>query len=257
MDFLDIRIIDIIDIVLVAFLLYYLYKLVRGTVAINIFVGIVIVYAIWKLTELLQMELLSKILGGFLGVGMFALIVVFQQEIRKFLLMLGSTNFAARKKVLKRFKLFSSNVENETNIEAIVSACERLSKSNTGALIVIRRNNSLDFVKDSGDSMSMEINRPIIESVFYKNSPLHDGAMLIEDNTITATRVILPVSNDRRIPQRFGLRHRAAVGITEKTDALCLVVSEENGQISYLKEGDFVLYDHIQDLKNQLTQDLS
>lgn len=257
MDFLDIRIIDIIDIVLVAFLLYYLYKLVRGTVAINIFVGIVIVYAIWKLTELLQMELLSKILGGFLGVGMFALIVVFQQEIRKFLLMLGSTNFAARKKVFKRFKLFSSKVENETNVEAIVAACERLSASNTGALIVIRRNNSLDFVKDSGDSMSMEINRPIIESVFYKNSPLHDGAMLIEDNTITATRVILPVSNDRRIPQRFGLRHRAAVGITEKTDALCLVVSEENGQISYLKEGDFVLFETIHDLKNQLTSDLS
>jgi uncharacterized protein (TIGR00159 family) len=231
--------------------------LVRGTVAINIFVGIVIVYAIWKLTELLQMELLSKILGGFLGVGMFALIVVFQQEIRKFLLMLGSTNFAARKKMLKKFRLFSKETENNTNIHAIIAACERLSQSNTGALIVIRRNNSLDFVKDSGDTMHMEINRPIIESVFYKNSPLHDGAMLIEDNTITATRVILPVSNDRRIPQRFGLRHRAAVGITEKTDALCLVVSEENGQISYLKEGDFVLFEHTQDLINHLKNDLS
>ena len=229
MDFFDVRVIDIIDIVLAAFLMYYLYKLVRGTVAINIFVGIVIIYAIWRLTELLQMELLSKILGGFLGVGMFALIVVFQQEIRKFLLMLGSTNFTARRKVFKKLKLFS---------------------------IVIKRNNSLDFIKNSGDTMKMEVNQPIIESVFYKNSPLHDGAMIIEENTITATRVILPVSNDRRIPQRFGLRHRAAVGITEKTDALCLVVSEENGQISYLKEGDFVLYENLEDLKEQLEQDL-
>ena len=131
-----------------------------------------------------------------------------------------------------------------------------MGKSQTGALIVIKRNNSLDFIKNSGDTMKMEVNQPIIESVFYKNSPLHDGAMIIEENTITATRVILPVSNDRRIPQRFGLRHRAAVGITEKTDALCLVVSEENGQISYLKEGDFVLYENLEDLKEQLEQDL-
>lgn len=257
MDFLDIRIIDIIDIVLVAFLMYYLYKLVRGTVAINIFVGIVIVYAIWRLTELLQMELLSKILGGFLGVGMFALIVVFQQEIRKFLLMLGSTNFAARRKVLQKLNLFSSEKANSTNVESVITACVNMSKTNTGALMVIKRNNSLDFIKDSGDTMNIEVNQPIIESVFYKNSPLHDGAIIIEENTITATRVILPVSNDRRIPQRFGLRHRAAVGITEKTDALCLVVSEENGQISYLKEGDFVLYEDHEDLVKQLTKDLS
>ncbi len=257
MDFLDIRIIDIIDIVLVAFLMYYLYKLVRGTVAINIFVGIVIVYAIWRLTELLQMALLSKILGGFLGVGMFALIVVFQQEIRKFLLMLGSTNFAARRKVLQKFNLFSSEKTSSTNVESVISACQNMSSTNTGALIVIKRNNSLDFVKDSGDTMNIELNQPIIESIFYKNSPLHDGAMIIEENKISATRVILPVSNDRRIPQRFGLRHRAAVGITEKTDALCLVVSEENGQISYLKEGDFVLFEELEDLKKQLTQDLS
>lgn len=257
MDFLDIRIIDIIDIVLVAFLMYYLYKLVRGTVAINIFVGIVIIYAIWRLTELLQMALLSKILGGFLGVGMFALIVVFQQEIRKFLLMLGSTNFAARRKMLQKLNLFSSEKTSSTNVESVITACQNMSKTNTGALMVIKRNNSLDFIKDSGDSMHIELNQPIIESVFYKNSPLHDGAMIIEENTITATRVILPVSNDRRIPQRFGLRHRAAVGITEKTDALCLVVSEENGQISYLKEGDFVLYEDHEDLIQQLTKDLS
>ncbi|MGB1451531.1 MAG: diadenylate cyclase, partial [Marinirhabdus sp.] len=225
MDFLDIRVIDIIDVVLVAVLLYYLYNLVKGTVAINIFVGIVIIYGIWRLTEILEMELLSKILGGFLGVGMFALIVVFQQEIRKFLLMLGSTNVNARKRILKRLKLIASENNAPTNVNAIVNACKKMSSSKTGALIVIQRNNSLDFVKKSGDRMYLRVNRPIIESVFFKNSPLHDGAAIIEENHITATRVILPLSTDRGIPLRFGLRHRAAVGITEKTDALCLVVS--------------------------------
>ncbi len=256
LDLLDIRIIDIVDIVLVAFLLYYLYKLVKGTVAINIFIGIVILYAIWKLTELLEMQLLSKILGGFLGVGMFALIVVFQQEIRKFLLMLGTTNFSARKRLLKKLNLFN-DVEVSTNITAIVAACAKMGKMRTGAIIVIKRNNSLEFVKNTGDPMSAEVNQPILESIFYKNSPLHDGALIIEDNIITATRVILPVSNDRRIPQRFGLRHRAALGITEKTDAVCLVVSEENGQISYLKEGDFVLFEDMDELQKLLEKDLT
>lgn len=257
MELLDIRIIDIVDIVLVAFLLYYLYKLVKGTVAINIFVGIVILYGIWKLTELLEMELLSKILGGFLGVGMFALIVVFQQEIRKFLLMLGSTNIRARRRFLRQFKLVSKESIITTDVDAVVAACRNMADQRTGALIVFQRNNSLDFVKNTGDEMKLEVNQPIIESIFFKNSTLHDGAMIIEENTITATRVILPVSNDKQIPLRFGLRHRAALGITEKTDAVCIVVSEENGQISYLKEGDFVLFKGMDGLKTQLENDLS
>lgn len=256
LDITDFRIIDAIDILLVAALLYYLYRLVKGTVAINIFIGIVIIYAISRLTELLEMELLSKILGGFLGVGMFALIVVFQQEIRKFLLMIGSTNFNS-KRLLKQFKSISKDSTTTTDIDAIIAACKKMSESNTGALIVIKRNNSLDFVKSTGDEMNMEVNQPIIESVFYKNSPLHDGAMLIEENSITATRVILPVSNDRSIPLRFGLRHRAAVGVSEKSDAVCIVVSEENGQISYLKDGQFVLYDTLEELHAIITEDLS
>lgn len=257
MNYFDIRIIDIVDIVLVAFLLYYLYNLVKGTVAINILVGLIIVYAIFVVTQLLEMELLSKIIGGFLGVGMFALVVVFQPEIRKFLLMLGSTNFSARKRILKRFQFFGSENGSQTNIENIISACERMASTKTGALIVIQRNNNLEFVKNTGDEMDLKINRPIIESIFYKNSPLHDGAIIIEDNKITATRVILPVSNDRSIPGRFGLRHRAAVGITEKTDALALVVSEETGQVSYIRDGDFVLYDGYDELIELLKADLS
>jgi DNA integrity scanning protein DisA with diadenylate cyclase activity len=190
--------------VLVAFLLFYVYKLVKGTVAINIFVGIVIIYGIWRLTEILEMELLSKILGGFLGVGMFALIVVFQQEIRKFLLMLGSTNFNARRRFYNKFKL-SEELTISENVNALVAACKNMGASKTGALIVLKRNNSLDFVKNTGDEMTIAVNQPIIESIFFKNSPLHDGAIIIEDNIITATRVILPVSNDRKIPLRFGL----------------------------------------------------
>ena len=257
LDFLDIRIIDIVDIVLVASLLYYLYNLVKGTVAINILVGIIIVYAIFVVTQLLEMELLSKILGGFLGVGMFALVVVFQPEIRKFLLMLGSTNFNARRRILKQFNFLGKDRGPKMNLEAIIAACKKMSASHTGALIVIQRNNRLDFVKNTGDEMNMEVNQPIIESIFYKNSPLHDGAIIIEENRITATRVILPVSNDRTIPLRFGLRHRAAVGITEKTDAVSIVVSEENGQISYLKDGDFVLFEDLDELLKILKKDLS
>jgi len=142
-------------------------------------------------------------------------------------------------------------------VPVILKACQKMSDKHTGALIVIQRNNSLDFVKNTGDEMNLELNAPIIESIFFKNSPLHDGAIIIEENKITATRVILPVSNDRSIPLRFGLRHRAAVGISEKTDAVCIVVSEENGQISYLKDGEFVLFEDLDELQSQIEKDLS
>ncbi|MFD1095148.1 diadenylate cyclase CdaA [Salegentibacter chungangensis] len=256
MDIINLRILDILDIVFIAALLYYIYKLVKGTVAVNIFVGIVIIYLVWKLTQLLQMELLSSVLGQFIGVGMFALIVVFQQEIRKFLLMIGSTNFAYNGKFFKQLRFIKDDLEVQTDIDAIVKACEVMGRSFTGALMVIQKSTNLDFVKNSGDKMDIELNQPIIEAVFFKNSPLHDGAMIIEDNRITATRVILPVSNDRSIPLRFGLRHRAAVGITEKTDALALVVSEETGQISYIKDGEFVMFETNEELKERLKEDL-
>lgn len=256
LDFLEFRVLDILDILLVAVLLYYIYKLVKGSAAINIFIGIVIIYLIWKLTQLLQMEMLSSVLGEFIGVGMFALIVVFQQEIRKFLLMVGSTSFSGKN---NWFQLNFSNRENKTQsyVDIIVDACRKLGTTNTGALIVIKRSTKLDFVKNTGDKMDIKVNRPIIESIFYKNSTLHDGAIVIEDGRVTATRVILPVSNDRDIPLRFGLRHRAAVGISEKTDAVALVVSEETGQISYLKNGEFNIFDDLEKLTEQIKEDLS
>lgn len=201
--------------------------------------------------------MLSTILGQFIGVGMFALIVVFQQEIRKFLLLIGSTNFGRKNGVFKNFQFLKKETTLALDVNAIVQACVNMGATKTGALIVIRRTTSLDFVKSTGDAMRIEVNKPIIESVFYKNSTLHDGAMIIEDNFVTATRVILPVTQERNIPLRFGLRHRAAVGITEKTDALALVVSEETGSISYIKDGEFVLFDVPDELVDLLTQDLT
>ena len=257
LNFLEFKITDFIDIILVAALLYYIYKLVKGTVAINIFIGIVIIWALWKLTELLQMKMISSMVGGFMNIGLIALIIVFQQEIRKFLLMIGSTNFATKRNFIRHFKFLKQEaLPSVTNVTAIVSACEKMSVTKTGALIVIEKNNPLDFVKSTGDQMNIQITQPILESIFFKNSPLHDGAAIIQDNYITATRVILPVSNDRNIPLRFGLRHRAAVGITEKTDAVCLVVSEETGAISYIKNGEFVPFKGAAELTTLIEKDL-
>lgn len=165
------RILDIIDIILVACLLYYLYKLVKGTVAINIFFGICIIWVIWKITQLLQMEMLSSILGQFIGAGMFALIVVFQQEIRKFLLLIGSTKLDRRSGFLKHIKFLQDDQITTTKVEEIIRACESMALTKTGALIVIQRNTNLDFVKNTGDKMQIEVNKPILESIFIKTLP--------------------------------------------------------------------------------------
>jgi|TARA_B110000977_G_C11039367_1_gene478279 uncharacterized protein (TIGR00159 family) len=256
-NFLDFKITDAIDIVLVALLLFYIYKLVKGTVAINIFIGIVMVWGLWKLTELLEIKMISSIIGGFMNIGLIALIIVFQQEIRKFLLMLGSTNLAKKRSFVKHFKFLNQDLQVlDTDVAAVVAALYKMEQTKTGALLIIEKNNSLDFVRQSGDRMNIELSQPIIESIFYKNSPLHDGAAIIENNFIVATRVILPVSEERSIPLRFGLRHRAAVGITEKTDALALVVSEETGTISYIKNGEFVLFKDSEELVKMLRKDL-
>lgn len=257
-DILDFSVTDIIDILLVTLLLYYVYKLVRGTVAINIFMGIVIIYLIWKITEALQMQLLSGILGQFIGVGVFALIVVFQQEIRKFLLTIGSTNIAARNKFSKVFQFLKyTRKTTGLDVKSLVLVCKKLGYSHTGALIVLERNVPLDFVRETGDKVNIEFSEPIIESIFFKNSPLHDGAIVINGNTIVATRVILPVAGENRLSKSYGLRHRAAISISEKTDASALVVSEETGKVSYIKNGDFVTYSSDEELVQLIENDLN
>lgn len=254
--FWDFGIIDFIDVFLVAILLYYVYKLVKGTVAINIFIGIIVIYAVWKLTDFLKMSMLHNIFDGFMKVGIIALIVVFQPEIRKFLLMVGSTNLGRKGKFFSRMKFLKTEIETETNVDAIITACSKMGATLTGALIVLERNNNLDFLISTGDDMNINVTQPIIESIFFKNSPLHDGAIIIANNVVKATRVILPVNNEKKIPERFGLRHRAAIGITEKTDALAIVVSEESGQISYIKNGEFIIYKDTHDLIEMIKRDL-
>jgi len=255
-DFLHFSFLDALDILLVAVLLYYIYKLLKGTVAINIFVGIALIFLIWKMTQILKMEMLSNILGYLLSGGVIALIIVFQQEIRRFLLMIGTTNFASRRNFLKQLKFLNSEISAETDTKELLEACKKLSKTKTGALLVMERTNSLDFLINSGDSMNAQLNIALLESIFYKNSPLHDGATIVRDNFIVATRVVLPISSDTKIPARFGLRHRAAISVSEKTDAVCLLVSEETGEISYIKDGNFELYADYDDLLEKLQNDI-
>jgi uncharacterized protein (TIGR00159 family) len=205
------------------------------------------------------MPILSNILGGFISVGVIALIVVFQQEIRKFLLLLGSSNFTNNKNIIKKFNLLFriSKEQTSMNIDELINACEIFKKNKTGALFVIERSNSLDFVRNSGDQLNLEISSAIIESIFFKNSPLHDGAVIIEGNFITSARVILPVSENENIDSRLGLRHRAAFGITEKTDALAIVVSEEKGKISFIKNGEIQPFKDIQNLKTMIEVEMT
>ena len=234
---LGVRFLDIIDIILVALLLYFLYNFLKGTVAINIFFGIIAIYLLWKLVEVLEMKLLSEILGQFIGVGVIALIVVFQPEIRKFLLLLGTSTFARKKR--HRFLFWRVDVSNDFSqyIDSIVKACQKMSTSKTGALIVIGRVNELKQTIETGELLDAQISEHLLENIFYKNTPLHDGAVIILNGRIRAARCILPVSKNTELPGDLGLRHRAAVGITEQSDAIAVIVSEQRGDISFCVEG--------------------
>ena len=192
------------------------------------------------------------------SVGFFALIVVFQQEIRKFLLLIGSTNFASKRSVVRYFNFLNQD-QGSLNIDlkALLSACNKMANEKTGAIIVLERENNLDFLHNTGDEANIELSGQILETIFFKNSPLHDGAVIVKNNFIKATRVVLPVSESASIPSRFGLRHRAAIGISEKTDAVVLVISEQSGKISYIKDGVFCKFKSIDDLMRILNEDLS
>lgn len=235
--FIKIRLLDVIDIVLVAALLYALYNLVKGTVAIRIFIGIISFYLIWKLVKALDMKLLSEILGSFISVGVIALLIVFQQEIRKFLLLLGTPKFISKDK--KRFFFWKVNINkaSESNFSAIIKSCENLSASYTGALIVIANKYELQEVIESGVYIDAAISEALIDNIFYKNNPLHDGAIIIKNNRIKAASCILPLSNRKDFPVDYGLRHRAGLGVTEQSDALAIIVSEQTGNIAFCKEG--------------------
>lgn len=237
-DFLKIRLLDVIDVLLVAFLLYQLYNLIKGTGTINIFLGIIAIYVIWLMVKALEMKLLSEILGQFISVGVIALIIVFQQEIRQFLLELGSPQFL--KKGSKGFRGFRWSVtqEEELDIDSIVSACESMADSDTGALIVLARANELKTYVETGEILNAKISKQLLENIFFKNSPMHDGAVIIAGNVIKAARCVLPLSEKTDHPSHFGLRHRAAAGITEESDAITIIVSEQRGEISIAQNGE-------------------
>lgn len=237
--FLEIKLVDILDVLLVTVLLYQVYKLMKGSVALKVFFGFLSLYLIFLVVKAIDMELLSSILGEFMGVGVLAVIILFQQEIRKFLLLLGKTTIFNEGNFLKSFKnLWSSNgAAPRAEITPIIEAAKSLGGSNTGALIVISKNSELKFYAESGDRMESLVSKRLLLSIFNKYSPLHDGAVIIYDNRILAARCILPVSERDDIPANFGLRHRAAIGMSEATDVLILVVSEETGQISVARNG--------------------
>jgi diadenylate cyclase len=236
-DFLDFQFTDILDVVLVAVLLYQLYRLMRGTAAINIFLGIVTVYFIWKLVNALQMDLLSEILGQFVSVGVIALIVVFQREIRQFLLLIGTPRFLTRRQKWLAFWKMDVRKAGYLQIVPIIDACKEMSTSFTGALIIISHKDDLFEFVNTGEQIDAKISGQLIENIFFKNSPLHDGAIIISDNRIRAARCVLPITRNENFPTTYGLRHRAAVGITENTDAIAITVSEQTGELAYAKNG--------------------
>ncbi|MEE4257060.1 MAG: diadenylate cyclase CdaA [Bacteroidales bacterium] len=255
--FIQIRWIDIVDILLVALLLYELYKLLKGTVAINIFFGIVAVVLIWQVVNALQMELLSQILGAFISVGFIALIVIFQPEIRRFLLALGTTTFMRKRGRRFLFWRFNFDEQMEIDADAIVMACNRMGEAKQGALLIITRKNELKQYVNTGEILNARLSTPLIENIFYGQGPLHDGAMIISGNTIMAAACILPVSGNSDIPKRLGLRHRAAVGITEVSDAIAIVVSEETGKIRYAVEGKLSPKVDVAELKSFLEEEFT
>ncbi len=254
--FLELRWIDIVDVLLVGYLMYQIYKLIRGSVALKIFIGIISIYVIYQIVSSLGMEMLSGILGQFVGVGGLAALILFQQEIRKILLLIGKSSFISEEGLFRNIFSGSANRDN-LQLMPVIDAAKALSQSHSGALIAFARSTELKFYAESGDSIDAVLSTRLLETIFVKTSPLHDGAVIISKGRIKAARCILPVSENQDLPPNFGLRHRSALGLSEMTDAVVLVVSEETGQMSIAHDGILEHNLSINDLKEKLTVMLS
>lgn len=256
MNFLEFSIKDVIDIVLVALMLYYIYRLMRDSRSLNVFIGIMVFVVVWLfVSQVLEMRLLGNIMDKLVSVGVIGLIVLFQEDIRRFLYNLG-----AHRKVRNIMSVFVNKENKEVDKETImpiVLACMSMSRGRVGALIVIERAAPLDDIVETGDQIDARINQRLIENIFFKNSPLHDGAMVISKKRIKAAGCILPVSHDHNIPKSLGLRHRAAMGISQESDAVAIVVSEETGRISAAINGEFQLRLSAEQLESILTKELN
>jgi len=249
---------DIVDVVLVALILYYLYRLMKESRSLNVFIGIIIFIVMWLfVSQILEMKLLGSIMDKLVSVGVIGLIVLFQEDIRKFLYNVGSHR---RMRTLRRILSFGrsdgSQRESKKTLMPVVMACMNMSRRKEGALIVIERAIPLDDIVQTGDIINANVNQRLIENIFFKNSPLHDGAMIIANQHIKAAGCILPVSHSLDIPKELGLRHRAAMGISQESDAVAIVVSEETGSISVAIKGVFRLRLTAEALESILTQEL-
>ena len=258
--FFEFGIKDLIDIFLVATMLYYIYRLMRESRSLNVFIGILVFVITWLfVSRIMQMKLLGSILDKLVSVGVIVLIVLFQDEIRKFLYNLGAHQ---RVKAIKRFfnkkelDKEAGRREAMVTVIPIVMAVINMSKGKVGALIIVEREMSLDDIVATGDNIDANINQQLIENIFFKNAPLHAGAMIVKGKRIRAAGCILPVSHDLSIPKELGLRHRAAMGISQETDALAIVVSEETGGISVAIKGEFKLHMTAEELEIFLTDEL-
>lgn len=258
--FFEFGIKDLVDIFLVATMLYYIYRLMRESRSLNVFIGILVFVITWLfVSRIMQMKLLGSILDKLVSVGVIVLIVLFQDEIRKFLYNLGAHQ---RVKAIKRFfnkkELDKEAGRREAMITVIpiVMAVINMSKGKVGALIIVEREMPLDDIVATGDNIDANVNQQLIENIFFKNAPLHDGAMIVKGKRIRAAGCILPVSHDLSIPKELGLRHRAAMGISQETDALAIVVSEETGGISVAIKGEFKLHMTAEELEIFLTDEL-
>lgn len=252
--FIEFSIKDLIDILLVAYLLYQSYRLMKDSGSINIFIGILVFIGCWLIvSQVLDMRLLGSIFDKLVSVGVIALIVLFQDDIRKFLVNLGS-----HKRLGNFFRILTNSKQEKiekADIMPIVMACMSMSKGKVGALMVIEKNVPLNEIIRTGETINADVNQRLIENIFFKNSPLHDGAMIIRHKQIVAAGCILPVSHDLNIPKELGLRHRAAMGISQETDALAIIVSEETGGISVAYKGQFHLRLTAEELELLLTKE--
>ena len=252
--FLEINFIDLLDILLVGLLIYQIYRLIKGSLAFNIFIGFIIIYFLWFLVRFSGMELLAGILNQFINVGVIALLIVFQPEIRKFLLYLGKGGQINKSSFWVR--LFSRKYDNhelfDTTVPEILLALDNMKKQKTGAIMVFSQTSRMQMIASSGVILDSAISAKLLESIFEKNSPLHDGAVIISDFKIVAAGCVLPVSDNNEMATRLGLRHRAAIGITEVSDAIVLVVSEEKGTLSYVRNGRIIKDVSIEETKTLL-----
>lgn len=241
---LPIRLWDVLDVLIVGYLFYIIYQLLKGNIAFNIFIGVIAIFGIWKLTGLLDMRLTSSLFEQFASVGIIMLLIVFQPEIRRFLLMLGNTTLRQRYHFFDRWvsKTEEKLVHDETEIQKITRKIKvgilELSKDKTGALIVIANNVPLEPIGNTGITLNANISHQLIESIFNKKSPLHDGAIIIVKDKIQAASCILPLSHNNDLPKNIGLRHRAAIGTTEQNDVVVFVISEETGSVSFSENGN-------------------